>query len=112
VRVLQTLRPEARTKYHNRRTRVDGIEFASQREAKRYMELKLLERAGAIRSLVLQERFPLRVNGVKVGEYVADFSYERDGARIVEDVKGYRTREYRLKRRLMKALYGIEIVEV
>jgi hypothetical protein len=103
------------SKYGNRRTTVDGIMFASQREATRYAELILLARAGQIRELELQPRFPFHVGNQRVFTYIADFSYfdrQRDGARIVEDVKGVRTREYLLKKRCIEAQYGVKIEEV
>ena len=105
------------TKYHAKRTEVDGITFASRAEARRYQELALLESAGAIRELELQPPYDLVVNGTKVTRYVADFRYwdnERNVA-VVEDVKGGKatiTPAYRIKRALMKAIYGIEISEV
>ena len=101
-------------KYHNRRTEVDNITFASKREADRYLELKLLVHAGQIVDLELQPLFPLVVNDQKIGTYVADFRYYESGSGvlIVEDVKGVKTEVYRLKAKLMKALYSIEIKEV
>lgn len=96
-------------KYRARRVTVDGTNFASKREAKRYGELKLLEKAGKITNLRLQVRYKIVIQSV----YVADFVYddaERD-EQIVEDVKGYRTREYLRKKKLMKAQHGIEILE-
>lgn len=101
------------SKYHATPTMVDGIRFASRAEANRYGELKMLARAGEITDLELQPRFPLVVNGVKVGTYVADFRYrDRGGATVTEDVKGVRTAVYRIKARLVTALYGFEIAEV
>ena len=104
-------------KYGNRRTEVDGLVFASAAEARRYGELRLLERAGRIAGLEVQPRYRLVVNGVLIGTYVGDFRYEEDtdapdAAEVVEDVKGVRTPVYRLKKRLLWALYGIEIREV
>lgn len=98
-------------KYKAVPTHVDGIRFASKAEAQRYSELKLLQKAGLIAGLTLQPRYDLIVNGVKVCTYVADFRYVNPGV-IVEDVKGIRTPVYQLKKKLMKALYGIEIREV
>jgi hypothetical protein len=102
------------SKYGAVRTTVDGITFASKAEASRYTQLKLLAKAGHISSLRLQPRYPLTINGTVVGTYVADFAFldERTGKLVVEDVKGYATPVYKLKRRLVKALYGIEITEV
>lgn len=99
---------------------VDNIRFDSKREAARYKELKLLERAGQIRNLALQVPYDLVVNGQKVGRYVADFRYRRVSPPksdwdyrhpVVEDVKGMKTPVYNLKKKLMKALHGIEILE-
>ncbi len=109
-------------KYGATRTTVDGVNFHSKAEARRYAQLRLLERAGEIRDLELQPSFELMVPEAitakhrKVGTYCADFRYERfvDGRwrRIVEDVKGVRTSTYLLKKRMVEAQYGIEIVEV
>lgn len=109
-----TLPGKPRAKYRNTPTVSDGLRFDSKREAKRWGELRLMERAGLIENLERQVRFPLKVNGVLVCTYVADFVY-REGAtraRVVEDAKGFRTREYQIKRKLMKAVHGIEIAEV
>lgn len=101
------------------KTEVDGITFASKKEAKRYGELKLMERAGLIRLLTLQPRYPLKVNEALVCTYVADFSYSTaDGARggigktIVEDAKGFKTPAYKLKAKLFAAIFGFPIREV
>ena len=100
------------SKWRNVRVTLDGIRFASQREAQRYAELKIELRAGMIGDLELQKRFPLMVNGVHVCAYVADLVYCRQGVRVVEDAKGKATDVYKIKRALMRAVYGIEIVEV
>lgn len=101
-----------RTKYANELTTVNGVRFASKREARRWLELKLLEGAGLICDLRRQVRFDLVVNELPVCAYLADFVYREGDAVIVEDAKGVRTREYRLKARLMRACHGIEIREV
>lgn len=104
-----------RSKYGNRRTEVDGIVFDSAAEARRYRELRLLEQAGAIGPIQLQPRFPLVVEGVKIGTYVGDFAYDERGRRIVEDVKGGKatmTPVWRLKVKLVSALYGFDVVVV
>ncbi|MCA0358713.1 MAG: DUF1064 domain-containing protein [Proteobacteria bacterium] len=102
------------SKYGNRKTVVDGITFDSAKEGRRYRELKLFERAGQIRDLEMQKRFPIRVNDELVCSYIADFQYveAHSGKTVVEDVKGMRTREYILKRKLMHAVHGITIKEV
>lgn len=107
-----------RHKFGNIKTTVDGIEFASKREARRYQELRLLERAGEIADLQLQPKFPLEVNGQKIGSYIADFSYHPTfrGATmaqlVVEDAKGVRTPVYNIKKKLVRALHGVDVVEV
>lgn len=102
------------TKYRAIRTTVDGITFDSKRESLRYGELILLERGGVIRDLTLQPKFPIVVCGQKVCDYTADFAYYERGEYVVEDVKSQPTKTpvYRLKKKLMKAVHGIEIKEV
>lgn len=101
-------------KYKNKKVDIDGVVFASKAEARRYGELLLRVRIGEISDLELQPRYPLTVEGVKVATYVADFRYREtaSGAVVVEDVKGVRTAVYRIKNKLMRAIYGIEIVEI
>lgn len=91
---------------------IDGRTFDSKKEGERYRHLKAEQLAGRIGGLRCQVRFPLRVNGVVVGRYVADFVYVRGSERVVEDVKGVLTAVYKLKRGLMKAIFGIDIHEV
>lgn len=99
-------------KYQNRKTVVDGIKFDSAKEARRYGELKLLERAGQITGLEIQPSFRLLVNNCLICTYRADFTYQdATKARIVEDVKGMKTPVYRLKKKLMLAIHGVEIFE-
>ena len=103
-------------KYRNRKTEIDGIVFDSKREAQRYAELQLLQRAGKIRDLSMQVEFELipKQDGERACEYKADFVYHMadTGKMVVEDVKGKRTREYIIKRKLMLWRHGIKIVEV
>jgi hypothetical protein len=85
------------SKYHNIRTAIDGITFASKAEANRYCELKLLKRAGEIKDFTLQPKFQL-TGGIK---YIGDFLVTgNDGFQWVEDVKGYITKEFRIKQKL------------
>lgn len=125
------------SKYNARKTTVDGIVFASKKEAQRYAVLKVLQKSGVISDLRMQVPFVLiqeqrepeewvpykkPVNG-KAGRwkpgktierpcvYVADFVYQQDGQTVVEDVKGRRTREYIVKRKLMLKEHGIRIKE-
>ena len=110
--------PTLQSKYKNIKTTVDGIKFDSKREAKRYAELKLLEKAGEISALELQRDYqviePVVICGIRQRAiiYRADFVYCRNGQVVVEDVKGMRTDAYKLKRRLMKVVHGIEVIEI
>ena len=99
-------------KYQAKPTIQDGHRFASLREARVYQDLKLQERAGAISHLELQPRYTLVVNDHHVGSYFADFRYLENGVTVVADAKGVHTPIYRLKKKLMLALYGIEITEL
>lgn len=107
------------TKYHSRKITKDGITFDSVKEYRRFCELHLLERAGAIADLKRQVKFELipsqRVNGKVVERpctYVADFVYKEGGKTVVEDTKGFRTKDYIIKRKLMLQVHGIRIKEV
>jgi hypothetical protein len=103
-----------RNKFGAKKTTVDGIEFDSKAEAKRWGELRLLERAGKIKNLERQVRYDLVVNGVNIGFYKADFRYWDQGSsqHVVEDVKGVRTPVFAIKAKLMKALHRVEIIEI
>lgn len=104
------------SKYGNEPTVIDGKRFASKAEARRYGFLKVQQMAGEIADLECQPRFPLRVDGVLICTYVADFRYRdlRSGEVVVEDVKSAPTRTpvYRIKAKLLKALEGVTVVEV
>ena len=104
-------------------TTVDGIRFASKAEAARYAELRLLEKAGEIKELECQPKFPIyiavhgrpRHMGDKpVFTYVADFRYRRGptGILVIEDVKGVKTRMYQLKKKCVEVQYGLTITEI
>ena len=120
-------------KYHAQKCVIDGIEFASRKEARRYQELLLLQRAGAIQDLQMQVKYVLvpaqhetyakwGKNGKRLKDgkrlverecsYIADFVYTLDGKLVVEDTKGFRTKEYAIKRKLMLYVHGIKIKEV
>ena len=102
------------SKYLNRKTVVDGITFDSAKEASRWSELQLLLRVGQISELERQERYKLEVGGKLICTYVADFSYLENGVHIIEDVKSDYSRKmpvYRIKKKLVAALYGAEIRE-
>lgn len=103
-----------RHKFHAIRTTCSaGHQHPSKKEAKRCGELHLLEKAGAITELMTQVSFDLVVNGMSVGRYVADWGYKQDGKQVIEDVKAGPTKTpvYRLKKKLMLALFNIQIRE-
>ena len=101
------------SKYKNKPQVVDGHRFPSIREAKRYGELKLLLQSGEIRGLVLQPRYPLRIQKKLICTYVADFRYtdKATGKVVVEDCKGFKTSVYKLKKKLIEAIEGMTILE-
>jgi hypothetical protein len=120
-------------KYHNKKTVVNGIEFDSKKEARRFQELWLMQRAGQITGLELQKEYVLipaqyqfyarygkKGQRLKDGKkciekavtYRADFVYVENGETVVEDAKGMRTKEYIIKRKMMLYFHGIKIKEV
>jgi hypothetical protein len=101
-------------KYRNVKVRCDGYTFDSKAEHRRYEELALLERHGLIAQLGIHPSFAIDVLGERICVYVADFSYIEVNGRpfVVEDVKGVRTPNYLLKKKLMLAVHGIEITEI
>lgn len=105
------------SKYHAKKTVVDGMPFDSKREADRYLVLKSMEEDGAIEDLRRQVRYELvpafDVDGKHYRPvfYVADFVYVEDGKEVVEDVKGMKTDVYRLKSKLFARRYGMSIKE-
>ena len=120
-----------KNKYHSKKVAVDGLQFDSKKEANRYMELKLLEKTGQITDLERQVKFVLipalrepdtvgARGGVKKGKvierecsYIADFVYRNAyGLQVVEDTKGFRTKDYIIKRKLMLWVHGIRIREI
>jgi Fe2+ transport system protein B len=107
-----------RAKYRNVKTEVDGLKFDSKKEAKRWVELKQLLDAGRISNLMRQVMFQLVPQVVLDGrkqqpvKYVADFQYQLGNQIVVEDVKGFKTPEYRMKRKMMKAFLNIEVQEI
>lgn len=103
-------RPQSYNKFRNQPTIVDEIRFASKREARRYSELKVLERAKVIKDLQLQVRFPLKVNDQLICTYVADFVYTENGQQVIEDCKGVLTDVFKIKAKLMLAINNIKIL--
>ena len=114
---LSTVKP---SKFRNEKAKLDGKDFDSKKEAKRYGELLILLKAGEISNLLLQVPFELVPAQFRDGKcleravvYKADFVYEKkDGEKVVEDTKGVKTREYIIKRKLMLLKFGIKIKEV
>ena len=124
------------SKYNSKKITVDGMTFDSKKEYRRFCQLRLLERAGEISDLQRQVKFVLipaqreasngfYMRGKNKGQpregrliekevaYYADFVYlNKDGEPIVEDAKGYRTPEYKIKRKMMLYFHGIKINEV
>lgn len=105
-----------RSKYGNKRTETaDGTTHASGKQARRWAELRLLQRAGEISDLRREVSFDLIAYGVHITTYRADHVYTQDGAEVVEDVKSEITAEhpvYKIKRALMKACLSIEVREI
>jgi len=109
-----------RHKYNAKKVVVDGIKFDSKKEAKRYIELKTLEKVGKIRELKLQPVFLLQEGFYRNGKairqitYRADFEYiDERGQRVVEDVKGVKTDVYKIKKKLFLKKYPeIEFREI
>ncbi len=120
----------SRSKYKSKKVACDGMTFDSLKEAKRFHELRLLEKAGEISDLQTQVKFTLipaqhepatigKRGGVRRGNlierecsYIADFVYTQGGKQVVEDTKGFRTEAYIIKRKLMLYIHGIRIKEV
>ena len=107
-----------KNKYNARQTTVDGVTFDSAKEARRWQELRLLERAGAITGLQRQFAVTLAPSVLLKGETrrkpalkaVIDFAYEVDGVAVFEDSKGFENDVSRMKRHLLKANHGIDLV--
>ena len=98
-------------KYRNKKIEINGYEFASKAEAKRYQQLLLLQEQNLIKNLQLQPKFLLQEKFKKNGktyrkiEYIADFMYEENGKEVVEDVKGWKTDIFKLKLKLFEYKY-------
>ena len=103
------------SKYFNKKTNADGLRFDSKKESVRWLQLKQQEADGLITKLERQVNFDCIVNWQKICKYVADFTYyNKSGVFIVEDVKSSFSKKmpvYRIKKKLLKACYGIDIFE-
>lgn len=106
------IEPPARAKYRNKKTTINGKTFDSKLEASRYVQLVRLQEGGVISNLKCQVRFSLEINNSLICHYVADFTYrDAEFKEVVEDAKGVRTKDYVLKKKLMRAIHGIDIKE-
>lgn len=104
--------PQVRpNKYKAKKTVIDGYTFASGLEARRYNELKLLVRAGAIRDLEMHPVFPITINGHHICKVILDFKYVdvEHKETVYEDTKGIKTALSSLKKKLVSAQYGIKV---
>ena len=110
-RAEKSEQPAKPHKYHAQKTYVDGIPFDSKREATRYGELKLLEKAGKINALIIHPAFPIVYRDTLICIVFLDFKYhdEARGEAVYEDTKGYDNDLSRLKRKLVCAFYGITV---
>lgn len=112
-------------KYHAKKVEVEGIKFDSLREARRWMDLRMMEKAGMIKDLRRQVAFELipsqpvidpetgkKIKTERPVKYIADFVYLENGRAVVEDTKGMRTKDYIIKRKLFLQKFGIAIREV
>jgi hypothetical protein len=109
-----TYRTAGRSKYGAVKTECDGFKFDSKAEARRYGELKLMQQTGEISELVVHPKFRIDVEGQHICDYIGDFSYqpERSFEPVIEDVKGVRTAVYSIKRKLVKAIWHLDITEI
>ena len=111
------LRLQRRQKYGATRVTLDGLTFDSKREASRYLQLKLRARAGEIAQLEVHPRYYLIVNDHAIGRVTLDFRYVdlKTGHQVVEDAKSpatHKARDWVLRKKLLKALHGVEVQEV
>jgi hypothetical protein len=90
----------------------DGYTFDSAKEMRRYIELRMLQTIGGITDLRLQVPYDLNEGGTHKLTYYADFVYKINGVEITEDAKGFRTKIYLKKKKLMEQVHGILIKEV
>ena len=108
-------RPAKKPRYRNRKTEVDGVIFDSKKEAKRWNDLKIMQKKGEISALERQPKYSIEHNGVKICKVRPDFFYLQNGEAVIEDVKSPATRKdpvYRIKFKLLQAFHNITISEV
>lgn len=108
----------SKVKYHNKKCEYKGLKFDSLKERNHYIVLEHLEKTGQIKELKLQVKFELqpsfKLNGktIRAINYIADFTYLKDNKLVVVDTKGFRTKDYLLKKKMFQYKYGMDIVEV
>ena len=99
-----------KSKFRNQPITTEEGRFASQKEHRDWLNLKLRERADEIQRLERQVRIPITINGQLICTYIADAVWFEKGQRVVFDSKGYETPEFKLKKKLLKALLNIEVI--
>ena len=106
--------PHPRSKFHNTRVTIDGIRFDSLGEASHYVVLLDRLRRHEISNLVCHPSYELKIGTLRIGKYSGDFGYDCDGVHYVEDYKvsATKTEAYGLRKKLMKALHDIDVIEV
>lgn len=107
------------SKYRNEKITFSGQKFDSKKEFERYQDLRILEKAGIVQNLKRQVKYVLVPKQYLCGKlierecaYIADFVYTKNNKVIVEDVKGIKTKDYIIKRKLMLHVHGIRVVEI
>lgn len=103
--------PKRKNKYNNLLTEYKGVKYHSRLEARYAALLDIREKAKEVENIKRQEKFPLEVNGEKIGTYIADFSFFDKAQKVnrVVDIKGVETDLFKIKKKLVKAIYGIDI---
>lgn len=107
-----------KVKYHNKKCEYKGLKFDSLKERNHYIVLEQLEKTNQIKDLKRQVKYELqpsfKLNGktIRAINYIADFTYLKDGVLVIVDTKGFRTKDYLLKKKLFQYKYGMDIVEV
>ena len=108
----------SKVKYHNKKCEYKGLKFDSLKERNHYIVLEHLEKTGQIKDLKRQVKYELqpsfKLNGktIRAINYIADFTYLKDNKLVVVDTKGFRTKDYLLKKKMFQYKYGMDIVEV
>lgn len=99
-------------KYRNKKVHTDDGTFDSKKEYNRWLVLKDMQERKEIFSLYRQKPFEVEINGKHICIYKSDFDYWQNGQHIIEDVKGFKTQMYKLKKKLVEAIHGVSIQEI